>query len=72
MLFGLFDKKEPTEDWTRLIKILDIINIDISRIKKDLEMLQAKFRSKVFKEAPEDEPEESKKIDDGFDELRNL
>ena len=79
---GLFTgrkKQERSEAWDSLMKILDLIKVEISGMKKDIEMLQAKFRSKVFKEVEvEEELEEiiEKKdppgIDDGFDRLRDL
>ncbi len=73
-------KTDTSEAWIKLMQLLEIMKVEITTLKTDVEMLNAKFRSKVFKEAKADEElddlVEKKKdplaIDDGFNRLRDI
>jgi len=68
-MFWKQSKKEKDEVWEQLIKILDIVKVEISELKKEVEGIQGKLRMKVYKTSTETEEET---FDDGLDELRRI
>ena len=73
LLFG--ERKE--EAWLKVLEILNFINVDITKMKSEIDMINIKLRvpglkKKVLEleEAPEEKKEELP--DDGFDRIRQL
>ena len=62
----------------KLLPILKIVDVEITKLKHEIDMINAKLKSKFFKKKPEDleeaiEPETEKIISgDGFDDIRQL
>ena len=88
-MFGrLFKKKEKKKDfsdeiWTKVLKIMELANLEITQLKKEVEVINAKLRSKFFKKEDKSKDRadtetnsadegDKQPVDDGFDELRTL
>ena len=67
--------KESNEILDKLLPILKIARDEIENLKHRIELIEAKFRSKILKknlESEVDETTENSIKDDGFNELRQL
>lgn len=55
-------EKDDSECWSDLLKIIELLRVEQSVMKKDIEMLNIKVRSRVYKpKEPVEEEEEEKK-----------
>jgi len=72
----MFWKKKKTNDNTildKLIEIVQFVQMEVKVLQKDIELINAKLRKKVYKETAEEEPSTERVLyNDGFDELRKL
>ena len=71
---GLFGRKQEKADEVqkKIYEFLNLANIQIAKLNAEVELINAKLRKKVYKKDEEPEKEAPNKIDDGFDELRNI
>lgn len=69
----LFGRKRRDFAWDQMIKIVEILKVQIVEIRAELDKLHSKVRSKsmTIKEASESSEKENE-IDDGLNELRKL
>ena len=79
-IFG--EKKSQSESQTqildKLLPVLRVVDAEVSKLKHEVDVINAKLKSKWFKKKEEEglegktEETESNIKDDGFDEIRNL
>ena len=71
----MFWKKRDDPTLDKVLEILKIVQSELSRHDAEIDMLKARFKSKLHKiKTPPEETEaiETTKYNDGFDELRRL
>lgn len=65
-------KKDNSDSWRDLIKILEIVQVRLSTLEALVEGINGKLRKKIYKETEDPQKTEKVLYNDGFDELRNL
>lgn len=65
-------KNESSKALKLVADTLSMIEVDISRLKAEVEGIQVKLRKRVYREAENTEEKKVQGFQDGFDELRNI
>jgi hypothetical protein len=73
-MFWSKDKKKNENDevFEKIVKLLKIVETEIARLDKEVEMLSLKMKSKFYGKTKDDDEEEKKEKDDGFTEVRKM
>lgn len=67
-------KESSTETYKKLLEILQLLEVKVVTIEKEVELLQLKFKkiAGISKKKEEEIEEEDSKKNDGFDKIRGL